>query len=218
MTARLALVFFVRVGLATRRMCKLRQDVVADKTATLYRYYEVFQHSISKDGFIRAIVALLVVCLCTLPLANLATDNVPLAVVFAFLGLFSALHHYINPSVLLLEDDRKGYFCNLWHAWTREKRRAWRQKSQLYHTVAVGDDVAWRFWTYAYVIWLIFFVALVLMAANNDADPAATLQSSMTLNRSVAYCGIRWRGSLSWHCWWRSFCRRCWWGLLCWRR
>ena len=83
---------------------------MADKTAIIYRYYKVLQHSIPEDGFILAIVAIQVICLYALPLANLNTDNVPLDVVFAFLGLFSALCHYINPRALF-KNNKRGMFA-----------------------------------------------------------------------------------------------------------
>ena len=68
----------------------------------------LFRPALNPDGFILTIVALHVVCLYALLLTNLAMDNVTLAVVFVFLSLFSALCHYTNPRILLLEYNKKG--------------------------------------------------------------------------------------------------------------
>ena len=183
MASILALIFFVWVGFATRRMCLLRKDIVKHESATSV----MFQHSIPRDSFVRAVISLQVLFLFVMPLAYLTIENRPIALMFAFSGLFSALRHYINPCILLAQNAKKDYFRNVIHAKTRDERKEWKKKSRLYHLVAVGGDTARQFWTGAYILCVVFFLGMVLLATNEQPSQSAAPQSSMTLVKGYAY-------------------------------
>ena len=76
---------------------------------------------------------------------------------FSFLGAFSSLiRHHLNPRILLLESEqRKDYFKkNL----GIQDRKKWKKKSLLYHIVAVGGDKARSFWTWTYLLFVLFSI------------------------------------------------------------
>ena len=60
---------------------------------------------------------------------------------------------------------------------TRKERKEWKKKSRLYHLVAVGGDTARHFWTGTYLLLVIFFVVIALLAVleseSNQNDPSS---------------------------------------------
>lgn len=60
------------VGLSTYRLVGIRDDIVNEESATLYRYYELYQHSVPVEGFTWTIICLEVVFFFLLPLIQLA--------------------------------------------------------------------------------------------------------------------------------------------------
>ena len=51
-------ILVIWVGFATLRLWGLRKDVVNNESTTLYRYWEIYQHSMPKDHFIWAFIIL----------------------------------------------------------------------------------------------------------------------------------------------------------------
>jgi len=168
------------LGCSTYRMVELRQDVVSNKSASMYKYYEVYQHSRPKDSFTISAIVFEVVVLYLLPLIYLCSTSAPSAWLFSFLGFFSFIRHHLNPRILLLESEkRKDYFQK--HVGIKD-RKQWKKKSLLYHIVSVGGDKARSFWTWTYLLFVLFFCVIVISAANysesNDADADYTLDES----------------------------------------
>mmetsp|Transcript_19089 Transcript_19089/g.35676 ORF Transcript_19089/g.35676 Transcript_19089/m.35676 type:complete len:406 (-) Transcript_19089:302-1519(-) len=153
------LIVFILVGFATRRLIRLRNDIV-NKGGTRYRYSEIYQQSVPKNRIIWAAFFLEVIFLYVLPLVFLAIENPRAAAVFAVIGLFSALRHYLNPRILLLESGKKNYFRNTFAVKTKKDKKEWNKKSRMYHIVAVGGDTARRFWLGTYLIFVIFFMTV----------------------------------------------------------
>ncbi|KAL7542868.1 hypothetical protein ACHAXR_012175 [Thalassiosira sp. AJA248-18] len=184
-----AVVFFIWVGFATYRLFGLRKDIVNNAGSTLYRYSEIYQHSMPKDHFIWAVVFLQVCLLYLLPLIYLCNNNSATATLFGFLGLFSSLRHYMNPRIVLLE--KKKYFSNTLEVKTKEDRKKWKKKSLLRHLVAVGGDSARRFWIGAYTIFVLFFVLVVVWAhafdQNYQKQSPDGQKNKMTLVTGYAY-------------------------------
>lgn len=77
---------------------------------------------------------------------------------FSFLGVFSAARHYLCPRVLMLECDRKNHFEKK----LTKDRKTWKKNQRLYQIVAVGGDAARRFWTWTYVLCVLFFVLVAV--------------------------------------------------------
>lgn len=167
-----ALIYFISIAVGTSRLLVLRDDIVNNESTTKYRYREVYQHSTPKNSFVWAIIFSGTLFLYILPLVYLCIRNPPAACLFAFLGIFSVLRHFLNPRILLLGDDKKDYFQKKTTATTRKERKEWKKKSMLYHLVAIGGDTARSFWTWTFVLLVIFFFVLVIIAANaDDTDP-----------------------------------------------
>jgi len=187
----IVVIVLIWVGFATLRLWGLRKDVVNNENTTLYRYWEIYQHSMPKDHFIWAFIFLQAVFLYLLPLVYLAIENPPPAVLFAFLGPFAGLRHYLNPRILLLEGERKDYFRNTLDVKTRKERKEWKKKSRLYHLVAVGGDTARHFWTGTYLLLVIFFVVIALLAVleseSSQNDPSSDPTTAMTLVDGYIY-------------------------------
>lgn len=85
----------------------------------------------------------------------------------------------MNPRILLLESEkRKDYFQK--HVGIKD-RKQWKKKSLLYHIVSVGGDKARSFWTWTYLLFVLFFCVIVISAANyseSDADTDYTLDQA----------------------------------------
>lgn len=106
---------------------------------------------------------------------------------FAFLGLFSAVRHYLNPRVLLLRGDSKDYFKDSIDVRTREDSERWKAKSRLYHVVAVNGDKARKFWASLFVVFTILFILLVVMATSYSEDTNQASNNVVTLAPGYPY-------------------------------
>ena len=132
-------------------------------------------------------------------LSDLPTFLLTRIQLFAFLGIFSSVRHYLNPRVLLLvlDYEKRRILCDTTFIdTTKEKsqwkkdQREWKSKSRLYHLVAVGGDKARSFWVWTYILCVIFFLFVALGALNEkpDATTEHTEQSRLTtLMNGYAY-------------------------------
>jgi len=166
----LAVVFFISVGFTLRRLWILRRDIVNDENPTLYRYKEEYRHSKPKVPLVWTVVFLEFVLFYLLPFIYLA-KNFLFASLFAGFCYLSALNHYLNARILLLE--KGDYFRN-----TERERKQWMKKSRLYHLVAVGGDSARKFWTTIYISLVLCFTGLAFWAAINDGNQQPGQDSS----------------------------------------
>lgn len=184
-----ALIAFIWVGFATRRLFIVRNDVVNNDSITVFRRWEVYRHSVPKVRFIQVMVLAQICLFYLVPLIYLAVENPPSAALFSFLGAFSFMRHWLNPRILLMGNEKKDYFRNTSGSNSKEQRKKWKKKSRLFHLVAVGGDKARHFWTATYLMLVLFFVVVVLAASNNEIHedvPAATVQAD-TLVQGYIY-------------------------------
>ena len=85
----------------------------------------------------------------------------------------------MNPRIILLKcKDEIEYFKKNLGA---QERKNWKKKSLLYHIVAFGGDTARVFWTWIYVLSVVFFIFIVILAANYNPEETAELTSSQLM-------------------------------------
>lgn len=111
----------------------IKADRDQNQSTVAFRYWETHQKSEPKDGCTLFSIALECILLYLVPLVYLCvTKNAPAAGGFAVLGLFSALRHYVNPGILLVQNEHLNFFdkrldsedstdCD-----KRQRRRRWK--------------------------------------------------------------------------------------------
>ena len=159
------LFFIVAVAnFTTYRMFPVRHDVLNQRK--VFRYWITEQVTMPSVTFALAFVVLEIVLFFILPLAYLGLDgNTSTALLFFFLGLLSALRHYLNAQVLLAEIG-PAYF-NKQHRQSDSKE--WKKRHRFYQIAEIGADSARRFWIWTFIGIIVFFVLVVLVAAYDTA-------------------------------------------------
>jgi len=185
---------FTKIAFTRYRLWGIRKDVIkADRdqnqSTVAFRYWETHQKSEPKDGCTLFSIALECILLYLVPLVYLCvTKNAPAAGGFAVLGLFSALRHYVNPGILLVQNEHLNFFdkrldsedstdCD-----KRQRRRRWKTSNLMYHVVRVSTDSTRTFWVSTYLCLVIFFLLVVTYAAY---DANSGMDDGFTSNRAI---------------------------------
>lgn len=74
---------------------------------------------------------------------------------------------------MLLETSRNDYFQNSLDREITDRRvkwKAWKRTSRLHHIVAVGGDSARTFWIITYIVFVVFFILVVIVASNFQGE------------------------------------------------
>ncbi|KAL7553040.1 hypothetical protein ACHAWF_016283 [Thalassiosira exigua] len=189
-TTFIVVLYFLWVGYTTCRLFDLRREIANDKSTALYRYWELHEHSIPKDGFVWTVIFFQVWFLYILPLIFLCINSPNSAIMFSVLGIFSGLKHYWNPRIVL-KSSKKGYFRDSLEE--TMDRKKWRKKSVLYHLVAAGSDKARHFWTVTYLLFAIFMAVVAAWAGkeyhyqNQSGSTMSQSQEPVTLLDDYKY-------------------------------
>src|SRR5210317_665807 len=105
-------------------------------------------------------------------------QNTQSACLFAFLGLFSFIRHYLNGATLLQAYEHNFFEMiqystdDISEEERAHRKKLWKRKSRTYNMLNIGIDSARKFWTIVYSVLVLFFVFVVLMAvAMEGLDP-----------------------------------------------
>lgn len=105
-------------------------------------------------------------------------QNTQSACLFAFLGLFSFIRHYLNGATLLKAYEHNFFELiqystdDISEEERAHRKKLWKRKSRTYNMLNIGIDSARQFWTIVYSVLVLFFVFVVLMAvAMEGLDP-----------------------------------------------
>ena len=100
--------------------------------------------------------------------------NVPSAIIFTFLGIFSGIRHYLNGAILLraYEHDffeAKPHSANgvIADGEKQIRRRRWKKKSRMYNMLRIGNTSR-KFWIVVFCVLAAFFNLVVLLYARTQ--------------------------------------------------
>ncbi len=164
-------VLFITIAASTLPLLHVRDDIV--KGNETLRFWKMNSITRPTDMFVVVFIGIQVLGLYIIPLAYLgAVNNDQTAGLYASLGFFSLVRHYMNPSILLQERG-PGYFI----VDSDDPQKNWNKKSRFYHIVQLGSDDARRFWSFLYGFFILVFVMIVLLAANDFTTGAVEDQN-----------------------------------------
>ena len=123
-------------------------------SAAIYQIWEEWRVTAPTEAFAWIVIAAEVILFYLWPLIHLCVlRNAPSASLFACLGLFAAVRHYLNPSIIIEdigsfgsiglkegeEHTHKGLF-------DVQSTKEWEAKSRLAQVVSIGTDRSRKFW------------------------------------------------------------------------
>ena len=123
-------------------------------SAAIYQIWEEWRVTAPTEAFAWIVIAAEVILFYLWPLIHLCVlRNAPSASLFACLGLFAAVRHYLNPSIIIEdigsfgsiglkegeEHTHKGLFGV-------QSTKEWEAKSRLAQVVSIGTDRSRKFW------------------------------------------------------------------------
>ena len=138
--------FVIIANYTTYQMLDVRHDVINQRK--IFRFWTKYRVTIPTVAFTLFFTLLEIVLFFVAPLVYLCNnENAAIAAVFAFLGLASAIRHYLNAQILLTEIGPDHF--NKQH---RDSNSAdWKKRHRFYQIAEIGANRARRFWIFVFI-------------------------------------------------------------------